>query len=213
MQAPLCYPNERRHRVKSIVLQHTPQGHSRGSSTGSSLQQQQHKVQGESRSMGADDEHINSVPWLPVRVYQAKYTAELRAAAGTAEASSVLQTTLLQDSSSGQSFASTAQRWILQQHGLPVVHISETCLQDHQGQGRDASLLHDSSCRTAAAGQCYVVTEWQSSWSTNLHGVWSEYYKVTAREPHNTELAPWVAKRYQQYPRLSRKLALGQQKQ
>jgi hypothetical protein len=42
----------------------------------------------------------------------------------------------------------------------------------------------------------YVITSWEAEWGAPLHGLWSEYYKTTPRQPHNTELAPWVARRY-----------------
>lgn len=198
IQAPLCYPNERRHRVKSIILQRTP--HARDSSSSSSSGQQQ-QVQ----SMEAQDHHVANVPWLPVRVYQAHYRAQLVAAAADE-----------QSNSSSSSVSRTSGASILQQFGLPVLHARKLQHSLTDQQQLDAAAVNGSSgSRCSSTGSSsstsgnglYTITNWQSSWCSNLFGVWSEYYKVTPREPHNTELAPWVAKRYKKYPRLAQRLA------
>lgn len=49
---------------------------------------------------------------------------------------------------------------------------------------------------------------WEAGWSPCLEGAWSEYYKGNERRPWDTELAPWVAPRFER--RLARLAAMGE---
>jgi hypothetical protein len=82
------------------------------------------------------------------------------------------------------------------EHGLPVLHQHQLQAwleqQQQQQQGLDQQQQQQ---------QVYLISSWEVQWGAPLHGLWSEYYKTHAREPDNTELAPWVAKRYKRFRR------------
>jgi hypothetical protein len=183
----LCYPAERLHRLKSVILHNAlPASSSNGSS-------KDHHRQPHPLHVELQDHYAQHVEWLPVKIYQAEYTAELHGSRSLQESSSILQesSSNMQESSSSK----ITHRWWLQHDGIPLLHSSQ------QHSWRMQQQMHP-------AGH-YEISSWQSSWCSNLGGMWSEYYKVTAREPNNTQLAPWVLKRYRKYKRLSERLKGG----
>ncbi|WIA44136.1 hypothetical protein OEZ86_010476 [Tetradesmus obliquus] len=210
VQAPLCYPAERLHRLKSVILHNTlPASSSSSSGSDKNGHKQPHPLH-----VGLQDHYAQHVEWLPAKIYQAEYTAELRQqqhefAAGDDRSASLQESCgSLQESGSGR-----PDGWQLQHGGIPLLHRSQLHSmqqqqQQQQQQSGAASFAgkHPAGCSSAAH---YEIASWQPSWCSNLGGMWSEYYKVTAREPDNVQLAPWVLKRYRKYKRLSERLKGG----
>jgi hypothetical protein len=74
-------------------------------------------------------------------------------------------------------------------------------------EGRLPALLY--TARFSSGGGSH---EWSAQWAPSLEGMWSDYYASNPRQPENTELAPWVAARFERRRRRlagSRSLSSG----
>jgi hypothetical protein len=88
------------------------------------------------------------------------------------------------------------QHW-LAVDGIPVLHRSQLPSFEEQQQKQPPATAAQHA--GSSSSSCYVLTSWAATWCEPLHGLWSDHYSSTARQPGNTELAPWVAKRYRRY--------------
>ncbi len=179
IQAPLCYPNERRHRLRSIVV-------------GSQWSEVDEDMP------PCDD--VAMPDWLPVLVYKADWRAELVAGGSGmgAGAGSILG---MLGGETGGCIEGSTEALQLSLHGAVVGVPAD------DGRGQEGLLVlgqqHGEQVAAgqgdggaAAAAAHWSVTEWESMLCPELSAMWSDYYKQHSRQPDNVELAPWVAKRY-----------------
>lgn len=239
IQVPLGYPSEYKTRPKSLVINQTlwqPGIRIEG--------QQQHKHHAQPAPMhpGAHSSYHDR-SWLPVRVYEAQYTAQLmdagshpekagRDCAGAVDMHEERNSSLhasngssgVRSSSNRETTAHTAST-----HGAHhkrgdidansnEKHSVESCADCRELRRSTLPLMHGVQVLPAAgvAGdpvppcKFYQIARWSSSQCPHLKGMWSEYYKAEARQPDNTQLAPWVLKRYRKYKKFSEKLTVVQ---
>jgi len=204
MQVPLCYPGERKHRMRTIAIDDAAQarwayGDACGAKADSARPQGPPASSSGLRGPTADTaQEQPSAPWLPVMVYQAAWQAE-PAREPIAQADAAWQ--------------------LLRRDGAPVV----------QRDGGGAGIVAPSASQPAAAGPsgaaagpggalgrgAYTLTRWDGSHCPPMRDFCSEYYAVNPRTPEVLELAPSVAKRYARFKQASKRLrqAAAQQQQ
>ncbi|KAF6257220.1 hypothetical protein COO60DRAFT_31057 [Scenedesmus sp. NREL 46B-D3] len=201
VQAPLCYPAERLHRLKSVILHNDLPARSSSSSSSNRTGKEAHRHP-HPLHVGLPDNYAQHVEWLPVKIYQADYTAELQE---QQQQQPELRAANGHNSSFQETNSSSASSWRLRHAGVPLLHSSQ---QQGRLQQQQQQTCASNAARCSSAAN-YEISSWRSSWCGSLGGLWSEYYKLNAREPDNVLLAPWVLKRYRRYKRLSQRLQGG----
>jgi len=225
IQAPLCYPQERKSRLKSISISNPWQ----------KRQEQTHK-QGSTNHPGDRPE------WLPLLLYQADYTvctssrSEATAASSQAAGPGVpAGQPCVQEGGHAQSGTTwfthpCAEDLLLrlwqdmascsdQQAGEAVhggtgtmvpshSHGSALTQPQHTNSGSSIRTQSHPSASSMQQGQGgdgmqggeephVRLVSWRGIWAPELGGaMWSQHYKRNKRTPEVTELAPWVAPRF-----------------
>jgi hypothetical protein len=169
LQAPLCYPSERRRRGRSLQADLDAQiawarRWASSCSGGGGDDDDWEARDAEARRAEAATAEDAVAAWLPLCFYRAEWEAEL---------GEMLEEEEDEDDGLEE---------LLCYAGLPVVLRAGAAA---------------PSAFAPASRPCYRLTRWRGEQCPPLRALWSTYYEENARDPTNVELAPWVKGRYE----------------